>query len=472
VAICRRLDGLPLAIELAAARTRLLQPAALLARLSEDLDALGQGPVDLPERQRTLRATVEWSIDLLDADARQVLADLSVFVDGWTLDAAADVTGLDELDALDQLDALAGQSLVEVHVGATEPRFRMLVSVREVAAGDRRDGVEERHARHYAAMVAEHDWPMEGQAAWADRVLVDEGNIRAAVRWLFDHDVTPLPHLFRVLWLFWQMRDRMPEGRAWIEDLRAHVDDLDERARAELLLTSAVTAVEVGDDERALATIDDLRRLRQEADDAYLEHAAALALSWILPLQDDFEGALEAAEAALAGFREQGQPFFAFAELTVGMVQIVLGDHPAARDALEEVVELGERMDNSWLSAAARGQLASLAVRSGRPDDVRRLLAPSAAPSGDTEESTLTMTFALVARAELALTQGDAARAATALGAADGLRRRKGLRAWPSTRRAEADLTERVTQELGPDAFRATFDAGAGQAQRAADLLL
>ena len=112
--ICRRLDGLPLAIELAAARTRLLDPAALLDRLRTSLDALGVGPADLPERQRTLRATVEWSFGLLEVDELDMIATLSVFVDGWTLDAAMYVSGLTEDRTLDLIDALAGHSLVTV----------------------------------------------------------------------------------------------------------------------------------------------------------------------------------------------------------------------------------------------------------------------------------------------------------------------------------------------------------------------
>ncbi len=121
VEICRRLDGLPLAIELAAARTRLLEPDALLARLGSRLDALGTGPVDLPERQRTLRATVEWSVGLLDDAEQHMLATLSVFVEGWTVDAAVHVSELTEDRALDLLDALAGQSLVNVDADRRRP---------------------------------------------------------------------------------------------------------------------------------------------------------------------------------------------------------------------------------------------------------------------------------------------------------------------------------------------------------------
>ena len=162
--ICRRLDGLPLAIELAAARVRLLEPQALLARLGKSLDDLGTGPVDLPERQRTLRATVEWSIGLLGDAEKQMLATLSVFVEGWTLAAAVDVSGLTEDRTLDLIDALAGHSLVNVEAADVEPRFRMLQFIRELAAerlaarADRAD-VERRHAEHFGALVENADWP-------------------------------------------------------------------------------------------------------------------------------------------------------------------------------------------------------------------------------------------------------------------------------------------------------------------------
>jgi predicted ATPase len=112
--ICRRLEGLPLAIELAAARTRMLDPGALLDRLSRSLDALGTGTVDMPERQRTLRATVEWSVGLLDDAERPLLEVLAVFVDGWTIEAAAQVAGLDEERALELSEALARHSLIQL----------------------------------------------------------------------------------------------------------------------------------------------------------------------------------------------------------------------------------------------------------------------------------------------------------------------------------------------------------------------
>jgi predicted ATPase len=465
VEICRRLDGLPLAIELAAARTRLLEPNALLGRLGNRLDALGSGPVDLPERQRTLRATVEWSVELLEDAERQMLATLSVFADGWTVDAAARVSELTEDAALDLLDALAGQSLVQVDATDAGPRFHMLEAVRELAAeqlgarADRAD-VESRHAHYFGSLVENADWPAERQAEWADRLRTDEENIRVAIRWFLTHDIAPLPHIFRILWLFWQMRGRMPEGRAWIAEVQQRADALDDRAQAELLFTSAITAVEVGDDDSALATVDGLQGLEGRIDDPYLESAAQLAVSWILPIVDDLDGALQAASTALDGFRRQNEPIVAFAALTVGMVGMRLGRDEAARANLTEVDELGGQFDNSWLESSARSQLASLAVRAGRLDEARALVVGSVEEGKDTELTTLTVTFSLVAFAQLALAEGDARRAAMALGAADGLRRRAGLRAWPAARRDEAELATRVAQAIEGDEYTEVFAAG------------
>ncbi|MGH9270411.1 MAG: ATP-binding protein, partial [Ilumatobacteraceae bacterium] len=334
--ICRRLDGLPLAIELAAARTRVLSPAALLARLEHVLDALGTGPVDLPERQRTLRATVEWSFGLLDDRECELVEALSVFADGWTIDSAACVVGRAEDETLNLLDALTGHSLISVVDDDGDPRFRMLVTVRELAAerlaaGDAGAIVARRHAHYYAELVNDLTWPAERQVEWADRLGVEEENLRIAIRWFFAHDITPLPHVFRMLWPFWQLRERVTEGRTWIDALRPQADSLDEHARAEVLFTWAVTAVEVGDDASALAAIDAIEHFDGMIDEPLLQSALQLAVAWTLPLRDDFDGALEAASNALDGFRRCNEPFLGYAELTVGMLEMTLGGANSAR---------------------------------------------------------------------------------------------------------------------------------------------
>ena len=464
--ICRRLDGLPLAIELAAARTRVLAPVALLARLEHVLDSLGTGPVDLPERQRTLRATVEWSFGLLDDMERELVEALSVFADGWTIDAATRVVARTEDETLDLLDALAGHSLVSVVADDAGPRFRMLVTVRELAAerlaaGDAGADVARRHAEYFAELVKDLAWPEERQVEWADRLGVEEENLRVAIRWFFAHDITPLPHMFRVLWLFWQTRDRITEARAWLDELRPRADSLDEHARAEVLFTWTVTAVEVGDDVAALAAIDAIEPFDGSVDDPHLRSALQLAVAWTLPIRDDFDGALEAASDALDGFRRRDEPFLAFAELTVGMLELSLGRADSARPHLERVDELGSRYGNDWLEAAARTQLASLAVSGGELEAARALLGRSVDAIDATHLSTHTLTFALVTAAQLAWADGDPPRAATALGAADGLRRRAGLTAWPLIRRREGQLIALVTEGSDPETYEAAFAAGA-----------
>ena len=301
-----------------------------------------------------------------------VVEALSVFADGWTIDAASRVAPHPEDETLDLLDALAGHSLVSVVADDRVPRFRMLVTVRELAAerlaaGQAGADVARRHAEYFAGLVTDASWPAERQVEWADRLGVEEENLRVAIRWFFAHDITPLPHMLRVLYLFWQIRDRMTEGRAWIEELRTQADSLDEHARCEVLFTAAVTAVEVGDDAAALAAIDEIERIDEPVDDPQLSSALQLALAWTLPMRDDFDSALAAASEALDGFRRRDEPFVAFAELTVGMLEMALGRPDSARPHLEQLDELGTRYGNNWLEASARTQLASLAVSAGEP---------------------------------------------------------------------------------------------------------
>ena len=213
--ICRRLEGLPLAIELAAGRTRLLDPPALLDRLAASLDALGTGAFDLPERQRTLRATVEWSVGLLEEGERSLLEVAAVFADGWTIQAAARVAGVDEDRALELSEALARQSLVFVDSTGSGLRTRMLETIRAFVAerlAARPDAAEvgRRHASYYQALAEQADRPLRGPGRnqWLERLDAEAGNLATAVRWFLDHDRGPLPHLFRILWLFWSQRDQ------------------------------------------------------------------------------------------------------------------------------------------------------------------------------------------------------------------------------------------------------------------------
>ena len=473
VAICRRVDGLPLAIELAAARTRLLDPDALLDRLSKSLDALGTGTVDLPERQRTLRATVEWSVGLLDDAERSLLETMAVFAGGWTVEAAAEVAGLAEDRALDLTEELARHSLVQPDRTERGPRLRMLETIRAFVAerlADRPDAAEvaRRHADYYRALAGQADEPLRraGQREWAERLQAEAGNLAAAVRWYLAHDPGPVPHLFRVLWLFWELRDDLGEVRAWVEQLLPTADTLDPHARAELLWTAAVTAVEVGDDPAALAARQRLEPLLDQVGDPFLRALCQLALAWTSSIGEDLDGALREASASLVAFRGQDAPVWtASAGLTVGSVETTVGRYDDALGHLTEVRDLADRSDNQWMAAMSRVDLGTLALVLGRAEEARALL-DEALGLSLAARSTRSVTLCLAALARWALVAGDPERAALVAGAAEGLRRRAGLRAWPMLRQGEADLVAQVRQALGDDHFDQVFATGTRLTQR------
>jgi predicted ATPase/class 3 adenylate cyclase len=473
VAICRRLDGLPLAIELAAARTRLLDPGALLDRLSKSLDALGTGTTDLPDRQRTLRATVEWSVGLLDDAERSLLEIMAIFTGGWTVEATTEVAGLAEDRALDLTEALARHSLIYPDRTEPGPRLRMLETIRAFVAerlAARPDAAEvaRRHADYYRALAMQADPLLRraGQREWAERLQAEAGNLAAAVRWYLAHDREPLPHLFRVLWLFWELRDDLGEVRAWAGQLLPTADALDPQARAELLWTAAVTAVEVGDDPAALSARQRLEPLLDGIGDPFLRALCQLALAWTSTIGEDFDGALREASASLAEFRGQDAPVWAAsAGLTVGSVETTVGRYDDALGHLTEVRDLAQRSDNPWIAAMSRVGLGTLALVRGRAEEARALL-DEALGLSLAARSTRSVTLCLAALARWALVAGDPERAALVAGAAEGLRQRAGLRAWPMLRQGEAELAAQVRQALGADHFDQVFATGARLTQR------
>ena len=473
--ICRRLEGLPLAIELAAARTRLLDPAALVARLAASLDALGTGAVDLPKRQRTLRATVEWSVGLLDDGERSLLETLAVFTDGWTIEAAAQVAGLVEDRALELLEALARHSLIYLASTGLGLRSRMLGTVHEFVAerlAARPDAAEvrRRHADYYWALAGQADRPLRGagQGEWMERLEAEAGNLAAAVDWYLAHDRAPLPHLFRILWPFWSMRDHLAEARAWVDQLLPAVGSLDPQAQAELGWVAAGTAAEVGDDAAALAARRRLELLLEKIQEPFLHAICQLAMGWTLPITGDFEGALREVLASLEELHGHDEPFWtALAASSAADLETALGRYDGALQHLRETCELADRFGYAWLIARSQLQLGTLAVVQGRLDQARELL-NEALDVGLANRITRHVTTCLAAFAQLAFAEGDPERAALLAGAAEGLRGRAGLRTWAILRRGEAQLAAQFRQALGDDRYDQAFAAGARLSQQEA----
>jgi len=473
--ICRRLDGLPLAIELAAARTRLLDPPALLDRLVSSLDALGTGAVDLPERQRTLRATVEWSVGLLEDPERSLLEVAAVFTGGWTIQAVAQVAGLDEDRALELSEALARHSLVYLDSTGPGSRTRMLKTVREfvaerLAARPDADQIGRRHAGYYQALAEQADRPLRGpgRSEWIERLGTEEGNLAAAVRWYLAHDPGPLPHLFRVLWLFWLQEDLEREAWSWAQQLLPAAGTLDPQAQAELAWAAAVLAVDGGDDAAALAARQRLAPLLAGIFDPFLHAVAQLAMAWSLPIDGDFDGALRQAAVSLEELRGQDEPVFtAMAAFTASSLQMALGRYDDAERDLREARDLAEPVGGDWLAAGFGVQPGILAVLRGRLDEARPLL-DEALDLSLAAHSTQFVTLCLAGYAQLAFADGDPDRAALLQGAAESLRRRVGLPAWPNLRPVEGDLVAQVRHRLGDSRFDQAFSAGSGLTQQEA----
>jgi predicted ATPase len=473
--ICRRLEGLPLAIELAAARVRLLDPAALQDRLCGSLDALGTGAVDAPERQQTLRATVEWSVDLLEDAERSLLEVAAAFVDGWTVEAAAAVAGLSEDQALELTEALARHSLVQPDTAGPGPRSRMLDTVREFVAerlAARPDAaqIRQRHADYYRALAERAAVPLRhrGQNEWAGRLEPEAGNLGAAVGWYLAHDPAPLPGLFGALLPLWSLNDDfLVEARTWVEQLLPVAGSLDSEARAELLLATVVTAREL-DDDAAVAARDRIKSLLPTIGHPYLHAVGELAMAMTSAIIGDLDGAVREASAALTELRSQDEPFWtALALVSLGSVETALGRYHDAESHLREMSDLAERFSNQRLIAAAHVQLGCLALAQGQREEALAKLQDGLDLSLAIH-STRNISLSLAAIAQLAFAEGHPERAALLIAASDGVRRRAGLRAWPTVQEIDAALVSQTRLALGAQRFDELSAAGARLSQREA----
>ncbi len=304
-AICARLDGLPLAIELAAARVKVLPPAKLLERLEERLPLLTGGARDAPERQRTLRATIAWSHDLLDEHEQQLFARLAVFAGGCTLEAAEAVCDAD----VDTLGSLLEKNLLR----RDESRYRMLETIREFArerfdeVADA-DEIRRRHAEHFLAIAreAQPELVRRDQREFLDRLEADHDNLRAALSWLLDREPENALTLAHALILFWYTRGHVREGRDGVLAALEQASSTPTATRAGALDWAGYLSGELGEDGRGLA--EEAVACAREANAAA---AVALALSHLVfVLGDDrFDEGVVLLEEARVLAEQAGDPF-------------------------------------------------------------------------------------------------------------------------------------------------------------------
>jgi predicted ATPase/class 3 adenylate cyclase len=380
--ICEHVDGLPLAIELAAARVKLFSPQALLTRLQSSTSVLAGGARDLPARQQTLRGAIAWSYDLLDEPHRRLFARFSVFARGANLEQADAVCGPESelgVDVLTGLDELADQSLLRRLPDFEEPRLLMLHVIREYAMERLQERgeantIRDRHAAAYQALAeaaAPHLFD-EGQKAWLDRLETDHDNFRAAFDWARSSgDARRALALGAVFWRFWQMRGHLREGRARLDEILAlpGVDAFPvERARA--LEAAGGIAHWQGDVPASRQFYDECLALARAGGDKK-EIANALynaSFPRFIDRRDLPEG-LELAGQALAAYRELGDESGVARSLWgIGNVQHQAGNLDAANTALDEAITLFRRQGDRFGLGWALHTRATIAVAQRDPD--------------------------------------------------------------------------------------------------------
>ena len=314
IELCRKLDGLPLAIELAAARVGLLPPEAMLARLGNRLALLTGGARDLPDRQQTLRATLDWSYDLLDAEERSLFARLAVFVGGWTLDAAEAVCDIgDEAEVLRHTSALVDESLVQQTNAHDEPRFTMLETVREYALERLEQSGEmersrRRHAGYFLRLAEEEERESRGplQGAWLDRLETEHDNLRAALAWSLGPwgDTQTGLKLTGALSHFWYMREHHSESRTWLKSALERSGDAT-AARAKVLVGAARLAWFQGELPRSHALAKESLALYKDLGDDAGAAFACLVLGRTEVSQGNRQHGETLVEESLVSFRQQ-----------------------------------------------------------------------------------------------------------------------------------------------------------------------
>jgi predicted ATPase len=510
--LCARLDGLPLAIELAAARVRELNPRELLERYPSRLDLSAGGPRDVPDRQRELRATIDWSHDLLAPDARRLLARLAVFAGGWTPEAAIAVcmdAGGSPDDVERDLQTLVDAGLIDRASGPSGvARYRMLETIREyalerlAASGDEAD-LRRRHARPFLALAesAEVYIPETRQGDWLDRVDAERDNLRAALAWSLAREIPLAARLAAALWPFWHEHSLLHEGRNWLDAALKRAGSAAPPAiRAQLLTGAAVLAVSQGDYPRAAPLVETALTSWRDLDD---HHGQAITLrqrAWMAWSRGELAAALDDFQQAVAHWRALSEPrgvayalsdaalllvlsgrFAEAAPLQLeafelferhddqlglarsyadrGLAAMLQEDLSQAIPMLEQSVALCQTIGTSFILPGARFYLGTALCFAGHPDAALLQLTEALRQQAEMGDI-LGLSLTLLAFAAVAQRQGQAERAARLCGAVTSLHEQAGIVMVPVARAIYERELASVRAQLDVSTFNAAFAHG------------
>ncbi|HEX5167498.1 MAG TPA: LuxR C-terminal-related transcriptional regulator [Thermomicrobiales bacterium] len=474
--ICRRLDGLPLAIELAAARTKMLSPPALLDRLEQRLPLLSGGPRDLPARQRTMRDTIAWSYDLLASDEQRMFRALSAFLGGWTLEAAEAVCGQEEL--FERLAALVDHSLIrQIEQPDGAIRFGVLETIREFAldqlqAHGEQEEIRERHARYFLALAIEAGQHLmrAGGMEWLRRLDADYSNLRLALDWALDHDVETAVRAAAALWNFWLTHAHFTDGRQVLEAALAADVIVSDPVRASGLDTAASLASWQGDFKRADELFEQSLTIFRTLGDDWNIANTLRGMCRSAMAEGDFERAARIGEESLAIFRTLNDPIgIQGAVGNLGWNALGTGDLERGRAMLEEALALARDLQSTPGIANYTAGLAYNALDTGNLDGATSLFTETVRLCLEIDDTRfIALSFEGFGR--IAARRGDLERAARLFGAADGLRTAIGMPV------VEAFLGEMLAHDIASvqsrleaDAYQAAWHAG--QAMPVADAI-
>ncbi len=490
-AICERLDGLPLAIELAAARIRILSPAAILGRLENSLGLLTGGALDLPKRQQTMRGAVDWSYDLLNESEKSLFRRLSVFAGGLRLEAAEEVGAWQNAEGgedqsligenlflrtvhgqlptvLDGITSLIDKSLlIQKEQPDGEARFRMLEVVRDFAfesldtAGETH-AVRRIHAEHFVAFAerAEPFVQAAQSAEWLDRLEEEHDNLRAAMRWSLDNDPSMAVRLAVALRNFWLLHSHLSEGYAWLKSASEHSGRLPAPLRFKLMNGLGLVARWRGDYETAGNAYAVGLAAGQEADDKQGIALSSRGLGLVAMQQGEIQVSRKYFESGLKISRELVDKFGIALSLSfLGDLARTEGDSPAAKPLFEEALKLFRELDNKSATSDTLNNLGAAALGDGDPQAAGQHFSEALKTANELGNK-ITISCSLDGFGAIAADRGGFDLAARLSGAAKNLRESIGYKIEPAERVFRDAYLSKVQEALDKDSFEAEQKLG------------
>ena len=466
--LCARLDGLPLAIELAAARTKLLPPTALLSRLGNRLELLTGGRRDAPQHQQTLRMTLDWSYDLLDPAAQRLFARLGVFAGGCTLPSAEAVCDGDG-SVLEGLAALVDESLVaQRETVAGEPRFSMLEIVREYAlerlsTSGEGEETRRRHLEHFVVFAEQAEPELIGanQIEWLDRVDHEHDNLRAALAYALETaDSSSALRLVVGVRRFWHIHGYLAEGRQVLESALAITPVAPSEDRANALNMIGILAGEQGDFDAARVKFQAALADARAVEATRSISSALVNLGNMAFYGGDLDAARDLYKESIEHFASLGDlRGQALAKENVGLMALTADDVPEAVTWLTDALELAREVGDDREVAAASRSLAAAMIELGETVQATNLLAESLALARGLGEAH-GIAVCLETFAGISATGGDVERAATLFGASDAARASIGAQRQPDQQILYDRWLARTLADLDTNTYSTRYEDG------------